>query len=198
MYNRERLLIVFLFAISLLFLSCDVVAPKNSLIINKINKGDALEADILDLWTVGSGEEMDEFEETPSYSVLVEASYIQNYGGLPRVTSYAVVDEYTVDFKDVTPGGSPVTFSQKVQGACSFFIEAHPEGKEKEEAEITILPKSWILLYYDEFDVEEGKTLRATITLKGEDSKTGDDIEAKGYLTINIGDLEDDINVKGQ
>ncbi|MFB0509158.1 MAG: hypothetical protein ACETVX_01560 [bacterium] len=196
MYNRERLLIVFLFAISLLFLSCDVAAPKNSLVINKINKGDALEADILDYWTVGSGEEMEEFDETPSYSVMVEASYIRNYGGLPRVTSYAMVDEYTVDFKDITPGESPVTLTQKVQGACTFFIEADPEGKEKEEAEITILPREWILLYYDE--LEDGKVLKATITLKGEDSKTGDDIEAKGYLTIDIGDLEDDINVKGE
>lgn len=196
MHNKKKLLIVFLFAINLLFLTC---AKKNSLVIRKINDGESLTADILDLWTVGSGEEQEEFEETPSYSVEIEVSYFEPYGGPPRLSSFAHIKEYTVDFTDVTPlgeGGTKVQFQQKIRGGCSFFIEADPEGKKSEDGNITVLTREWILLYYE--DLEEGKTLSATITLKGVDTGTGEDIEGKGSFLINIADFEDNPNTKGQ
>ncbi len=197
MHNKKKLLIVSLFVICFLLLSCKDMGNKKTLVIKNVNDGESLIADTEDNWTVGSGEEQEEYSETPSYSVPIEVSYFEGYGGLPTPSSYAQVTDYTVDFRDKTPGvETPAQFPYKVQGGCTFFVQSDPEGKITEKGVITILPREWIILYQDV--LEEEKTLLATITLKGKDSSSGEDIEAKGSLLVSIGDFEDDPNKKGQ
>ncbi len=201
MHNKKPLLIVTLFAISFLFLflSCNQVTQKKTLVIRNVNDGESLTADILDYWSIGSGDDMEEFEETPSYSVPVEVSYFVGGNGLPSLITFAQITDYTVTFKDVTPldqGGTPITFTHRISGGCSFLVESDPEGGNTEEGIITVLTREWILLYFGE--LEDGKTLSATITLKGTDSGSGEDIEGKGSLLINIADFEDDPRTKGQ
>ena len=199
MHNKKPLLIVSLFAIIFLFLACDTFKQKKTLVMRNINDGESLTADILDIWTIGSGDEEEEFEETPSYTVPIEVVYFVENSGLPSPISYAQITEYTVTFKDVTPieqGGTPISFQHRVSGGCSFLVEADPEGKNSEEGIITVLTREWILLYYGE--LEDGKTLLATITLRGKDTGTEAEVEGKGSLLINIADFEDDPRTKGQ
>lgn len=199
MHNKKPLLIVTLFAISLLLLSCNRVTQKKTLIVRNINDGESLTADIEDWWTIGSGEDEEEFSEIPSYTVPIEVSYFVGYSGLPSPISYAQITDYTVTFKDVTPieqGGTPITFTHRISGGCSFLVEADPEGGNSEEGIITVLTREWILLYFDE--LEDGKTLLATITLKGVDTGSEAEVEGKGSLLINIADFEDDPRTKGQ
>lgn len=197
MRKSERLLLLCLFLSGILILSCHRATP-NALRIVNINGGETLTADTEDEWTTGSGEELEEHSETPSYSVEVEVSYTERGTGLPTYpTDYtARVTDYTVAFRDITPGAAPGEFAPaSVKGVCNFVVTSDPEGKKTVKQSILVLPASWI----DDYpELEDGKILNAKITLRGKDIISNLDVTGEGILTITIANFEDDPNKRGE
>jgi len=197
MRKSETFLLLCLFLLGILILSCHRATP-NALRVININKGQTLTADTEDEWTTGSGEELEEHSETPSYSVEVEVSYTERGTGLPTYpTDYtARITEYTVTFKDITPGATPGEFvPTPVKGVCNFIVPSDPEGKKTVKQSILVLPAAWIEAYPE---LEDGKILNAKITLKGKDIISNLDVTGEGILTINIANFEDDPNKRGE
>lgn len=209
MHNNARLLSalgsasynVLLILCTLTLLSCHMQTP-NALRIKKINDGEPLVVDIIDVWSYTKEGEVETVEEPIDWYVDVELVYVERGIGLPTYpTSYtARITDYTVTFTNISPAppGEPpeVLNLSQVKEVCNFLITADPEGKKTVTQSICLIPKEWISQH--EGDVEEGRVLRAKITFKGVDEISGKEVSGEGYLTINIANYEDNPNKKGE
>ncbi|MEO0093555.1 MAG: hypothetical protein ABIK67_04795 [candidate division WOR-3 bacterium] len=197
MHKSTKLLVLGFCVLGIMVWSCHRTTPK-ALRIVEINNGQILTADTQDEWTTGSGEELEEHSETPSYSVEVEVSYTERGTGLPTYpTAYtAEITDYTVTFKDITPGATPGEFAPApVKGVCYFVVPSDPAGKKTVKQSILVLPAAWIDQYPE---LEDGKVLNAKITLRGKDMVSNLEINGEGILTINIANFEDDPQKRGE
>jgi hypothetical protein len=202
MHKSERLLVLVLFFLGLLVISCHR-STSNALRIVEINGGDPLIVDIEDVWgyTDEDGDWVDVSGEDAAYdqSAILEVTYTETGTGLPTYpTDYTVqITDYTVTFTDVTPrpaGSTPYTFDP-VRGGCNFLITADPEGKKTVKEPLIIVSREWIIRYFSE--LEDGVTLKAKITLKGKDQISGNDVTGDGYHTIDAANFEDNPKTKG-
>uniref|UniRef100_A0A7C6A9R9 Uncharacterized protein n=1 Tax=candidate division WOR-3 bacterium TaxID=2052148 RepID=A0A7C6A9R9_UNCW3 len=201
MRKSETFLLLCLFLSALVIVNCHI-QNSNALRIVEINDGNPLYVDILDRWTYTEEGEVVEVETYSDWYANVEVVYVERGSGLPTYpTPYtARITEYTVTFTDITPTPpgetpSPVSLAP-VKGNCNFLITADPEAKKGVVQSLKIIPKEWCVMH--EGDVEEGRVLKAKITLKGTDEISGKEVSDEGYLTIDIGNYEDDPNKRGE
>ncbi|MEO0130319.1 MAG: hypothetical protein ABIK76_01300 [candidate division WOR-3 bacterium] len=182
-----------LFLLLFLLISCDI-QHKNALRIKSINKDAPVKIDVIDVYTIGSGEEATEEEAIWDQYASFEFVYTEFGLGLPTApgTYTALLTDYEITFEDITPGmASEDKFKgEKVKGKCNILIPSDPEGKKSVEAKVKIMPVSYIEMYLSE--LEEFRVLSAKIRFKGKDLLSEKDLEVEGYFTIDIADYYDD------
>lgn len=182
-----------LFLLLFLLIACDI-QHKNALRIKSINNNEPVHIDIIDVFTIGSGEEAEEVEVIYDQEIPIEFIYTEFGIGLPTApgTYTALLTDYEITFDDLTPGLSPEDKfkGEKVKGKCNILIPSDPEGKRSVEAMVKIMPYSYIELYQTE--LSEYRVLGAKIRFKGKDLLSEKDLEVEGYFTINIADYWDD------
>ncbi|MCS7249704.1 MAG: hypothetical protein NZ608_02065 [candidate division WOR-3 bacterium] len=181
-----------LFLLIFLLFACDI-QHRNALRIKNINGGKPLKIDIIDVYTIGEGEEATEEEVIWDHSVYVEFIYTEFGIGLPTIGNYtALLTDYEITFEDVTPGlAAEDRFKgEKLKKGCNILIPSDPEGKKTEKIKVLVMPASYIENYLSE--LEEHRVLKAKIKFEGKDLLSEKKLEAEGFFTVIIGDYPDD------
>ncbi|MEO0086552.1 MAG: hypothetical protein ABIK90_00535 [candidate division WOR-3 bacterium] len=182
-----------LFLLLFLFIGCDI-QHKNALRIKSINEDKPVKIDVIDVYTIGSGEEATEEEAIWDQYTTFEFVYTEIGIGLPTTpgTYTALLTDYEITFEDLTPGlASEDKFKgEKIKGKCNILIPSDPEGKKSVKAIVKIMPATYIEMYESEFS--EFRVLGAKIRFKGKDLLSEKDLQVEGYFTIDIGDYDDD------
>jgi hypothetical protein len=200
MYKSVRILLLGLLIFGFLTINCHKATP-NSLRVVQINKGKAIEEDVVDYWTYTDpeGGGVVETQSTPEVIVPVEIAYTELGSGLPTYPGpyTAKITKYTVTVKDVTTG-TETDLGDKIIGACNFLIPADPDMKNTVTQDIKILPYEWIITNLGDLEgSDEEKVLKATVRFDGVDELSGKTVSDSGYVTIDAADFEDDPNKLG-
>ena len=182
----------------------------NTLRIASINEDKPIEIDIADFASYVD-EDGDRFYEymIPNGIVPMEFQYIEIGLGQPGWTPNTVqIQEIKITYTDVIIGeGEAFGPYEQVKQIVDFQVESDPEGKERTEVEVNIMPAHWIEAYFDgEIDEDpEGlggyrtvAVLNAKIEAKGLDLTTNLEVEGEIEVLVNVGCYYDDPDRYGQ
>jgi hypothetical protein len=180
---------------------------ENSLRIVAVNPTGELFGDLSDFATWVDPEEEDPepilIYVVPGDQAELELSYVEFGLGLPTWTPYqAQIEQVTITYRSAGEPdeweGSYITYDTRI------VVPADREGKKTTTATIPVITAEWkenwfggeAAGYPDELGPVA--TVIAEIKVKGFDQASGNDVEAEGAITIELGNWWDDIGRIGQ
>ncbi|UCG43774.1 MAG: hypothetical protein JSU73_03935 [candidate division WOR-3 bacterium] len=183
----------------------------NALRIASINEDKPIEMDIADFasYVDEDGDRIYNFM-IPNGIVPMEFQYVEIGLGQPGWTPNIVqIQEIRITYTFEKGEGEPPSegYATVVQ-SVDFLVPSDPEGKDRTEVEVNIMPAWWISDYFeDEAEDEDPEFLEgyrtvaqlgAKIRAKGVDQTTDLEVEAETEVLVNVGTYYDDPDRYGQ
>ncbi len=175
---------------------------ENTLRVVTVNQGNVLTADITDVGKIFDKEDSTWYElyvHNPD-SVEFELQYVQIGAGLPTWTPFeAIIDKATITYASVI---DPEIVYDPVIQSLSISVMSDVTGKKTTKFMMAVITTGWKDKYFpdepDPYVFEEMDLIKASIKFTGRDEIAQQDLEAKCYLTISLGEYYDEPNSIGR